>query len=118
MASGTLFIGWGELVVGREQKALQVFQETLGYYAGLQQQGVVESVEPFLLEPHGGELGGFILIRGDRAKLSQLRDSQEFQRMTARASLVVQKFGVVTAYGGEELQRSMADFQQQLGELA
>ena len=39
MAKGTLFVGWGEGIPGREQKALQVFNETLEYYGQLQQRG-------------------------------------------------------------------------------
>ncbi len=65
MAMGALFIGWGAGVPGRERQGLQVFNEGLQYYAGLQQRREIESFEPVLLEPHGGDLYGFILIKGD-----------------------------------------------------
>ena len=117
MAAGMLFIGWGEIIPGREQKALQVFNETLEYYSRLQGQGVIDGVEPALVEPHGGDLGGFILLRGQREQLSQLRTDAEFLRMLTRAQLVVQKVGVVAAYAGEELQSQLSDYQQQLSEL-
>ena len=32
MAGEALFLGWGPVVRGREQKAFQVFQETIEYY--------------------------------------------------------------------------------------
>ncbi len=38
MATGALVIGWGPAVRGREQKALQVFNEAIQYYTQLQQQ--------------------------------------------------------------------------------
>jgi hypothetical protein len=71
MANAAIFIGWGNVVRGRERKALQVFNEALHYWSGLQQQGEIESFEPVLLELHGGDLNGFILIRGDRDKLNR-----------------------------------------------
>ncbi len=65
MAMGALFIGWGQAVHGREQKALEVFQEALRYSGRLQQDGEIQSFEPVALEPHGGDLAGFLLINGD-----------------------------------------------------
>ena len=118
MPQGALFIGWGEGIPGREQKGLQVFNEALQYYTRLQQQGEIDGFEPFRLEPHGGDLLGFILLRGDREKLDRLRSNEEFVRLTLRAQLIVQRVGVVGAYTGDELNRMMSDYQQQLAELA
>ncbi len=78
MADAGLFVGWGEVVRGRETEAVEVFNETLGYYARLQEEGTIESFEPVFLEPHGGDLNGFILIRGEAEKLAALRVSEEF----------------------------------------
>ena len=118
MATSALMIGWGPVVRGREQKALQVFDEAIQYYTRLQQQGTIESFEPVALEPHGGDLNGFLLVRGDREKLNALRSSEEFLRLNNRAVQVVDNFGVVTAFLGEELQRLFADFQTQASELS
>jgi len=118
MATGALVVGWGSVVRGREQKALQVFNEAIEYYTRLQQQGMIESFEPVALEPHGGDLQGFLLVRGDREKLNALRSSEEFLRLNNRNVQVVDNFGVVTAFIGEELQRQFADFQTQASELS
>jgi len=118
MADAALFIGWGEVVGGREQKALQVFGETLEYYTRLQQQGDVDSFEAFYLEPHGGDLSGFLLLRGDIEKLNRVRYSEEFQRLNNRAVQVVQSLGVVAAFTGQELQRIFEDFGAQAQQLA
>jgi hypothetical protein len=117
MATGALVIGWGPPVRGREQKALQVFNEAIEYYTRLQKQGTIESFEPVALEPHGGDLDGFVIVRGDREKLNALRSSEEFIRLTSRAVQIVDNFGVITAYIGEELQRLFADFGAQAAEL-
>jgi hypothetical protein len=118
MATGALVVGWGSVVRGREQKALQVFNEAIEYYTRLQQQGTIESFEPVALEPHGGDLAGFLLIRAEREKLNALRTSEEFIHLTNRASIVVDNVGVINAFIGEELQRLFADYQTQATELS
>ena len=69
MADDALFIGWGAVVRGREQQALEVFGETVAFWQEAQNAGRVESFEPCLLQPHGGGLAGFMLVRGARAQL-------------------------------------------------
>jgi hypothetical protein len=117
MANAGLFIGWENPVPGRERQAMRVFNESLQYYSALQQQGKIESFEPVLLENHGGELGGFILLRGDKDQLSRLRVDGEFQHNIVRGTLVTDKFGVVGASLGDELNRLMGDYQAQINEL-
>ena len=117
MADAGLFIGWGAPVRGREAKGLEVLSEALAYYGRLQQQGAVESVEPVLLEPHGGDLQGFILLRGSEERLAQLRVDDEFVRLSTRASLVVERVGVAGAALGDGLQASIETYQQAIADL-
>lgn len=117
MANAALFIGYGPVVPGRAKQALQVFGEATQYYGRLQQQGQIESFESVFLEPHGGDLDGFILLRGDRDKLNGVRYTEEFLRLTNRATLVVQNVGIVSAFIGEEQNRLFQDFQTQAAEL-
>ena len=117
MATAVILIGWGQGVPGREQKALQVFGEGVQYWTRLQQQGEIDSFEPVLLEPHGGDLAGFVLIKGDREKLSRLRYSEEFTRLNTRAGLVVNNLGVVMGWIGQDLQQQFASFGQEAASL-
>ena len=89
----------------------------LPYYTRLQEQGEIESFEAVLLEPHGGDLGGFLLLRGDAEKLDRVRRSDEFQGFNARAGLVLHNFGVVGAYIGAGLERQFARFAKLLPDL-
>jgi hypothetical protein len=108
-----LFIGFGPVKAGREQEALQVFLEAQQYNEGLKQRGVVESYETVLLEVHGGELGGFTLLRGTTEKLNHLRyEDEEFQSLINRAGLVVSNLGVVGAAIGDRIIRQTATFQK------
>ncbi len=118
MADAALFIGWGESIQGREERGLQVFSETLAYYASLQEEGRIESFEPVLLAPHGGGVGGFILLRGERDRLDQIRTSDEFERLTLKAELVVREVGVINALIGDSLAHGMELYQEALGAVA
>jgi hypothetical protein len=117
MAGDALFLGWGPVVRGRELKALEVFQQTLAYYGSLQQEGKIDSFEPVLLAPHGGDLAGFILLRGSRASLDEIRSSEEFQKLVARAASIVDDVGVIDAYTGDALAQQMGIFQAVSEEL-
>ena len=118
MADAGLFVGFGDPVRGRESQAVELFNEVLGYYGRLQEEGEVESFEPVFLEPHGGDLSGFILLRGDAEKLAALRVSDEFTQLTLRAGLCVESIGVVGADLAERLQRQMAFYTEQIGAFA
>ncbi len=117
MAGEALFIGWGQIVRGREKKGLEVFQESIEYYGRLQQDGRIDGFDVFLLAPHGGDLNGFVLLRGERQALAEVRFSDEFERLTVRAASVVDSVGVVIAYSGDALARQMQLFQQAADEF-
>lgn len=117
MADNALFIGWGEGVRGREGKAVEVFNESLQHYGQLQQEGKIESVEAWFLAPHGGDLGGFMLLRGEREQLDEIQRSPEFERLQARAGMIVDRTGVVHAYTGEAIGRLMGQFQEAAADL-
>jgi hypothetical protein len=118
MADAGLFIGWGEVVRGREGQAVEVFNETIEYFGGLQTDGTIESVEPVFLEPHGGDLQGFFFIRGDAEKLAALRVDADFQDVVIRAGLVVDSVGVVGASMGARLERLMSSYVEQIAAFA
>jgi hypothetical protein len=117
MAGDALFIGWGQVVRGRELKALEVFEESLAYYGRLQQEGRIDGFEPVLIEPHGGGLAGFVLLRGSRSSLDEARSSEEFRRLTVRAASIVDEVGVIDAYTGEALGDQMTLFRAASEEL-
>jgi hypothetical protein len=117
MAEAGLFLGWGAPILGREAKGLDVFNEAIGYYGRLQEGGAIESFETVILDPHGGDLAGFFLIRGSAEQMSRLRSDEEFERLTTRASLVVEGLGVVGAALGDGLGRSIGIYEDAVGEL-
>jgi hypothetical protein len=117
MADHGLFIGWGAPVYGREEKGLGVFAESIEYYGTLQGEGRIESFEAVLLDPHGGDLEGFVLIRGTRQQMADLRGDDEFRRLVTRASLIIQSLGLVDAILGEQLGAELGVYQEAAQEL-
>ena len=117
MADQALFLGWGEIVRGRESQAVDVFNESVQYYGQLQESGRIESFEAWFLSPHGGDLGGFILLRGERESLDEIARSPEFERLQTRAAMIAERTGTLNAYTGEALGRLMGVFQESAGEL-
>jgi hypothetical protein len=117
VADSGLFIGFGAPVRGRERQATEVFNEAFEYYSRLQQEGEIESFEPVLLEPHGGELDGFFLLRGDQDKLARIRSSKEFERLTVRGQLIIENLGIVGAALGGRLMSQLSMFGEQVEEL-
>ena len=114
MSDAGLFIGWGEVVRGREDRALEVFNETIEYYGQLQSDGRIESFDVALLEPHGGELQGFVLLRGSEEQIDTVHRDDDFQRLMTKASLIIDDLGLIPAYIGEGLGRAMSIYQEEL----
>jgi hypothetical protein len=117
MADAGLFIGWGEVARGREGRALEVFNEGIGYYGRLQEAGRIESFEISLLQPHGGDLAGFVLLRGTEDQMDAVQHDEEFERFLTRASFIVDNLGVVPAALGEGVARQIGIFEAEVSAL-
>ena len=117
MAEAALFLGWGQVVRGREEQALERFNESMQFYARLQEQGRIESFDVALLTPHGGDLQGFILIRGSAEQIDSLRRDEEFERLQQKVDLIVDRLGIVNALVDERLAEGMGVYQDAIGEL-
>jgi hypothetical protein len=118
MAEAAIFIRWGATAPGRERKSVELFGESLRFLTKLITEGRVHSIEPFFLQPYGGDLEGFFIVRGERAELNKVRGSDEFQRLQVRAQAIVSNFGVIDAITGEDLNKHMAWFTEAAREVS
>ena len=118
MADAGLFIGWGEVVRGREDRALDVFNETVEMYGQMQADGRIESFDLALLNPHGGELQGFAMLRGSEAQIDAVGRDEDFQRVMTKASLLVDDLGIIPAAINEGLARAMSIYQEEIAVVA
>jgi hypothetical protein len=108
MADRALFVGFGQPVRGREERAVEVFNEFVGLCGRMESDGRIESMDVSLLDPHGGDLGGFFMLHGSEAQCSALTMDEEFRRACTDANLIVENFGVVPAATGEAVGSEMA----------
>ena len=114
MADAGLFIGWGQVVRGRENRALEVLNESIQAYGQMQSDGRIEDFEVALLEPHGGELQGYAHLRGSEDQIAAIRRDEEFERLMTKASLIVDDLGVIGTAIDDSLGRAMSIYQEAL----
>src|SRR5215510_6194963 len=95
MASSGMLVGWNRANQGKETVAIGKFGEYVGYLNKLVAEKHIEGFEPVLLRPHGGDLNGFFLIRGDAAKLAALRTTDQWKDWEVAGSFYLTGFGVI-----------------------
>jgi hypothetical protein len=109
MATALLFIGWDRPAAGKENEAWKYFmEEGDAALTRFQKQGYFERIERVALTPHCGSLNGFVLLLGERAKLDELRRTDEFERFSIRLMTLFEGYGVVPGLNNEGLQKAMA----------
>jgi hypothetical protein len=72
-----------------------------------QKQGWFESMETVGLTAHGGDLNGFILLKGSREKLDALRRTDEFERFSMDLGGRLDRYGVVPGVTLEGMKQVM-----------
>jgi hypothetical protein len=76
---------WTRPVPGREARALEVFMESMDFWGKRQADGQVEGYETFL-SPAGP---GMVVIKGERAKLAAILDTDEYLKLLTKINLNV-----------------------------
>ncbi len=108
MATAVLFMGWNRPIAGREPEAWKFLMgegaETLAKFG---KQGFFERMERIALTPHCGSTNGMLLLFGERAKLDELRRTDEFEKLSVRLMTLFDGYGVVPGLNGEGLDRAM-----------
>jgi hypothetical protein len=116
MADRVLFIGWSTPVRGREERGLEVFNDSIGLLGRMQQDGRIEKFDVVLLEP-SGDLNGYIELHGSAEQLAALREDEEFQRNTIEAGLVVDGLRHIEGITNVELARQMGFYRDSLARV-
>jgi hypothetical protein len=107
MADRMLFISWGQTVRGREERALEVFNESVGFYGRMQADGRVERFEVRLLAPNAA-LYGYMELEGTAEQLTALREDPQFKRIMADATMIVDDLCICDGYVNEGVADQMA----------
>jgi hypothetical protein len=113
MADRLLFIGWDAAARGREERGLEVFNESIGLYGRLQQEGRIDKFNVVLLDPNPG-LGGYVELHGSADQLAALRQNEEFRRLLADAALIVDDVRLVEGFTGDGIARELGIYQESI----
>ena len=106
MANACLFIGWDRPRAGRDKEAYgRLMQETIKQLDKLRSEGWCESYDVVGLTPHCGTLNAFVLLKGERAKLDELRRSDPFERFSMELAQLFDGYGVVPGVTLEGMQK-------------
>ena len=89
MPDRDVFIGFGQPVRGREERAVDVFNDFVGLFGRMAAAGRIEDMDVTLLDFHGGDLGGFFMVHGSAEQCSALMMDEEFRGACVDASLIV-----------------------------
>jgi hypothetical protein len=116
MADRVLFIGWSAPIPGREERGLEVFNEAIGLYGRMQQEGRIERFDVVLLGPNG-DLNGYIELHGSAEQLAAVESSDDFERNTIDASLVVHSLRHIGGVANEEVARQMTLYQESIARV-
>lgn len=116
MADRVLMISWGETVHGREERALEVFNDAVGLMGRMQQDGRIESFDVVLLNP-SGDLAGYMELHCSDQQLAALDQDEEFMRNTIDASLIVKNLRHIAGYTNEGVARQMGLYQDAIAKV-
>jgi hypothetical protein len=116
MADRVLHISWGQVVRGREERALETFNEVLGLYGRMQQEGRIEGFDVVLLEPSTG-MGGYIEIHGSAQQLAQVTEDDDWQHIIAASNLVVDDLRIARGGTNEDIARRVALYAQEIAKV-
>jgi hypothetical protein len=116
MADRVLFISWGASVYGREERGLEVFNEAMGLYGRMQQDGRIESFDVALFNPSTG-LNGYIALHGSVEQLNTIRDDDEFRRTLYDADLIVQDLKMADGYTNAAIAKEMEMYQEAISKV-
>jgi len=108
MGSNVVFFAWDRSIPGRERQSGAHFQEFVQYLGSLQRDGTIQSFETVFLDPHGGDMNGFFLVRGERQKLDELVASTPWLTHITRAGSHLNRAGTVRGVTGELVMERMA----------
>jgi hypothetical protein len=117
MADRMLFVGWATPVRGREERGLEVFNDAIGMYGRMQQDGRIERFDVVLLDPNP-ELNGYIELHGSAEQLAAVRTSEDFREMLTDAALVVDDVRLVEGAVNDGVARDMARYRDRVGRVA
>lgn len=96
MANACLFIGWNRPFPGQMKEAYSFLtQEARPLLDRWIEQGWFEARRLYGLTAHMSDMNGCIILEGERAKLDELRRTDEFEKFSITMGSLFDRYGVV-----------------------
>jgi hypothetical protein len=108
MADAVLFIGWNRPHLGMDDKAMAFLTGEGLQYLKKVEGTYFERLEMIGLTAHGGDMNGAIILHGTRAKLDELRRTDEFEAFSFKLGSLLDRLGVVPGLSWEGIQKVIA----------
>lgn len=106
-AEAVLFIGVNKPNPGLRKEAYGFLMgEGVGYLNKLQGEWF-ERLEVLGLTAHGGDLNGMVILHGERAKLDELRRTDEFEAFSSKMLELWDGFGVIPGLNWAGIQKAV-----------
>ena len=113
-----LLIRWGQILQGREDQALALFDETVAYFLGLLENKKISSFEPCLFSMSDfEEEQGFFLVKGPVADIFALMDSNEYKTFMTKGNLVLHHLRVNMLTVGDEVAQQLERYRNVRAEM-
>jgi hypothetical protein len=117
MADRVMFLGWHRPARGREGQAVESFNDVVGLFGRMEQESRIEGFDTVFLDPHGGDLGGFFLVRGTADQIHAIHEDDDFRRELTRADMLVDGIGTVDGVINEGIAHEMEIYTDVLGKV-
>jgi hypothetical protein len=101
MSSNALFLSWSRPLAGRERLSMSHFDDFKRFLHQIQAENRIESFEMVMLDGRPGHLNGFFLIQGDRERLNELVNGDDWLDHMERAAAHLDGVGPVWALTDE-----------------
>ena len=93
-----------------------MFNEAVGLYGRMQQDGRIESFDVTLLGA-SSVLNGYMALKGDAAQIQALLEDEEFQRVIIDATLIVDDLNVIAGYTNAGIAPQMAIYAEAIAKV-
>jgi len=108
MGHAVLFMSWNRPHVGMEDKAFGYVSSDGRAYLEKLKGKWFDRMEMIALTAHGGDTNGCVILFGDRAKLDELRRTDDFEAFSMTMGGMFDKWSVVPGLDYEGIQAVMA----------
>jgi hypothetical protein len=116
MADRVLFLSWGAPVRGREERAIEVFNESMGFWGRAQQEGRIESFNVRLMVPNS-KLDGYLEVMGSAEQIAAVKEEPAYQRLQADTALIIDDMHICEGFANEAVADQMSIYQEAVAKV-